>query len=118
MSLSRKLASRILLKQSSLEEVVTLLRKYKMLSLLPSIRTSMLQMSDALEKKESIIIETPFPLSDESIKKIKRIVGNDIASHEVIINKNILAGFQARFKGILYDGSAQRIIRQLLTTSK
>jgi F0F1-type ATP synthase delta subunit len=89
-----------------------------MLSLLPSIKIAMLQMSDALEKKESIVIETPFPLSDESVKKIKRIVGNDIAPHEIVINKNILAGFQARFKGILYDGSAQRIIKQLLTTSK
>jgi F0F1-type ATP synthase delta subunit len=118
MSLSRKLASRLLTNQSSLKEVVTLLTKYRMLSLLPSVRTSMLQMLDVLEKKESIIIESPFPLSDESLQKIKRIVGNDMAKHEVVINKNILAGFQARFKGVLYDGGAQRIIKQLITTSK
>ena len=70
-------------------------------------------MSAQVGKNDSIIIESPFPLSDDSIKKIKRIVGNDIAEHEVMINPQVLAGFKARFRGTLYDGSAERIIKQL-----
>jgi F0F1-type ATP synthase delta subunit len=116
MSLSRKIALKIFSKESSLEDVMNLLKKYKMLSLLPSVKKELIQISIANEKKDIISIQTPFDLSPESVAKIKRIIGNDIAGHEVLINKNLLAGFQARFRGKLYDGSAQGIIKKLLTT--
>ena len=45
---------------------------------------------------------------------VKNIIGNTSSPHEVTINKNILAGFKARYKGKLYDGSAERIMRQLI----
>jgi F0F1-type ATP synthase delta subunit len=62
------------------------------------------------------MIEAPFALSDDAIRKVKRIVGNDMADHEVTINKKVLSGFKARFRGTLYDGSAERIIKQLTGT--
>jgi F0F1-type ATP synthase delta subunit len=69
----------------------------------------------AQEKKGNTVvkIESPFPLADEAIIHIKKVIGNGDAPHEVTINTNLLAGFKARCKGILYDGSAERIIRQL-----
>lgn len=113
MSLSRKLAIAILQGKASLDEVISLLTKYNLLGLLPFIKTSLTQMSLDVNKNETIMIETPFELSEESIKKIKGIVGDQDAPHVVTINKNVLAGFKAKHKGMMYDGSAERIIRQL-----
>lgn len=71
-------------------------------------------MGERSNTENTIMIETPFPLSDDAVKKIRNIVGSPTEAHAVVINKNILAGFKARFKGKLYDGSAERIIKQLI----
>ncbi len=113
MSLSRKLAMLIIEERTTLREVVSLLSKYKMLSLLPSIKQALMQVALQVGKKDSIQIESPFPLSDESIQKIKGIVGDKTAEHEVILSTHVLAGFKARWRGMIYDGSAERIIKQL-----
>ncbi len=114
MSLSRNIAKLLTTERTTLSQVVDVLTKYKMLSLLPSIKQSLVQTSSHTDSTDTIMIETPFPLSQESVKKIKRIVGNDLVEHDVVINKRILAGFKARFRGKLYDGSAERIIKQLV----
>jgi F0F1-type ATP synthase delta subunit len=113
MPLSRKLAIYILQGKASVNDVVELLTKYDLLTLLPSIKQSLIQMSSSVHKDSTIMIETPFNLSDKSITTIKGIIGNTDAPHNIIINKNILAGFKAKFKGMMYDGSAERIIRQI-----
>ncbi len=113
MPLSRKLAIYILEGKASIADVVELLTKYDLLTLLPSIKQSLLQMSQGSHRKGTILIETPFELSKQSIEVIKGIVGDNNAPHEVIINKNILAGFKAKCNGMMYDGSAQRIIKQI-----
>ncbi len=113
MPLSRKLAVYIIEGKASLEDVITLLTKYKLLTLLPYIKQSLIQMSSGLHTKETILIESPFELSLESVKKIKEIIGNEDAPHEVFINKNLLAGFKAKYKGMMYDGSAERVIKQV-----
>jgi F0F1-type ATP synthase delta subunit len=114
MSLSRNLATLIITERVTLSQVVDVLTKYKMLSLLPSVKQALIQVSSQSDTRDIIMIESPFPLSDDALKKVKQIVGDGAAHHEVVINKNILAGFKARHKGILYDGSAERIIKQLL----
>jgi F0F1-type ATP synthase delta subunit len=113
MSLSRNLALHLTKHQDSLSDVIDLLTRYNMLSLLPSIKKALVEISQTGDVYNTIMIETPFPLSENAIKKIKRIAGNDLATHEVHENKELLAGFKARFKGVLYDGSAERIIKQL-----
>ncbi len=113
MPLSRTLASYLILGKVTLDDVVVLLTKYKLLTLLPSVKQALQQMSTRVEKDATIMIETPFPLSDASIQKIKEMTKNPKASHKITINKNILAGFKATYQGIMYDGSAERIIKQL-----
>lgn len=98
-------------KNVSVDDIVTTLTRYNLLGLLPAITTKVIQMSSQKNKNEIISIESPFMLSEDAIIHIKKIIGSDI-SHEITINKNILAGFKARHKGKLYDGSAERIIRQ------
>lgn len=114
MSLSRILATLIISERTTVPRVTELLAKYKMLSLLPSIKQAIIQVSLVSNKKDTIMIESPFPLSDDAIQKVRYIVGDASAPHEVIINKQLLAGFKARYKGIAYDGSAERIVKELV----
>ncbi len=114
MPLSRTLALYIMNGKASVNDVIELLAKYKLLTLLPSIKHALVQISSGVHKESTIMIESPFILSSTAVEKIKGMVGDIGAPYEVVINKNILAGFKAKFKGIMYDGSAERIIKQLL----
>ena len=88
MPLSRKLAILILEGKASLDDVVVLLEKYDLLTLLPFIKQSLLQLSHSAHKDGTMTIETPLPLSENSLTRIKEIAGDVHASHAVIINKN------------------------------
>ncbi len=113
MTLSRTIAELIVKKKVKVEHIEEVLRSYKMLALLPNILVAVKKITQDVGKENAIHIESPFELDKEALAQIKRIIGNDMAETEVTINKDILAGFKARFKGKLYDGSAERIIRQL-----
>ncbi len=113
MNLSHKIAKLVVEKNVKVDDVVASLQTYNLLSLLPSILEQAKRMNKGVSLRDTIQIETPFELGEKAIGHIKRAVGNDIAPHQVTINKNILAGFKARFKEKLYDGSAERIIKQL-----
>jgi F0F1-type ATP synthase delta subunit len=113
MTLSRKLAKFMIEKNISVDDMVKTLSKYNLVGLLPAILKAVVETASRKNAGDIITIEAPFLLSDEAIVHIKKITGNSTVSHEVSLNKNILAGFKARFRGKLYDGSAERIIRQL-----
>lgn len=113
MTLSRKLAMVIIEKNVSVDVVTETLRKYNLLGLLPFVLTTVMQITSHRNRRDVVTIESPFPLSENSIVHIKKVMRVETQNHEVTINKNILAGFKARWKGVLYDGSAERIIRQL-----
>ncbi|MBP6948491.1 MAG: F0F1 ATP synthase subunit delta [Candidatus Pacebacteria bacterium] len=114
MTLSRKIATLLLEKNVSVDDVVKTLTTYNLLGLIPAIKESVIEMSAHTKSENTLAIESPFPLSDEIIAHIKKITKSNDVTHEITINKHILAGFKARYKGILYDGSAERIIRQLI----
>jgi F0F1-type ATP synthase delta subunit len=114
MSYSRELAHYIVENNSDVEALYASLESFGLLSLLPQITIEVKAIRAKLLENEKIEIESPFALNDAAVARIKRIVGNDIAAYDVIINPKLLAGFKARFKGKLYDGSAERIVRQLL----
>jgi F0F1-type ATP synthase delta subunit len=113
MTLSRSIAKLVVQKNLKIDDLVDSLRTYNLLSLLPSIKEAVSKLLEENTQKDAIHIESPFEINQPALQKIKRIVGNDLAETEVVINKTILAGFKARHKGKLYDGSAERIIKQL-----
>jgi F0F1-type ATP synthase delta subunit len=115
MSLSRTIAKVIMEKSVTVSDVTSVLKSHNLLALLPQILKALKQMNVSSRSENTILVESPFPLSENAIARIKRIVGNDIAPHIAAINKDLLTGFKARFRGRLYDGSAERIIKQLLT---
>ncbi len=114
MSLTKNLATHIIKNEAAYPYAIELLTKYNMLSLLPSLRDALTQLSKNDVLFDTLVIEAPFELSQDAIIKIKRIVGDEHVPHQVTINKEVLAGFRARLRGKLYDGSAQRIVKQLI----
>jgi F0F1-type ATP synthase delta subunit len=116
MPLSYQLAKLLLLEKTTLPDVVTILTKYKMLALLPSIHKALSNLSKNKGIYTTIMIETPYTLSLDSVDIIKAMVGNKNAPHTITLNKDVLAGFRARFEGTLYDGSAERIIKQFISS--
>ena len=114
MSLSRSIAQTVLKQNNTGSDLVDVLRRYNLLSLLSSIKEEMKKLTEREAAKDIIQIESPFPLNDKALGRIKRIVGNDLADAEVTINQHLLAGFKARYKGKVYDGSAERIIKQFI----
>lgn len=113
MSLSRTIATTVVQHDVKAEQLVSVLSEYGLLSLLPVIKEEVEKLTSSRALQDTILVESPFPLSDKAQVRIKRIVGNDLANLEVTINKDLLSGFKARFKGKLYDASGQRIIKQL-----
>ncbi len=113
MTLSRKLATLIIEEKATVTEVTEALSSYKLLSLLPLVLQAVKRLTAAESAYATVAIESPFPVSGDAVSHIKRIVGNDLADHTITINQSLLAGFKARFRGKLYDGSAERIIKQL-----
>lgn len=113
MPLSRKLAQLIAHKKISVTDVVEALHTYNLLSLLPQILKSLKQVAREKHTHDTLFVESPFILSEKALSHIKKLIGNDAVPHEITINPKLLAGFKARFKGTLYDGSAARIIKQL-----
>jgi F0F1-type ATP synthase delta subunit len=114
MSLSRNLANVIFKKDPNIDDVIMLLEKYKLLSVLPSLLGTLRYLRDADIKETELRIESPFPIDDMAQSSIKRMLGNTDAKYTVVINKELLAGFKVRFNGTLYDASAQRMIQRFL----
>jgi F0F1-type ATP synthase delta subunit len=113
MTLSRSIAETILKHSLSVKDVVETLETYHLVSLLPNILSHIQQIENKEHARDTLLIESPFPLGEKALARIKRLAENDLAEHEVIINKDLLAGFKARYRGKLYDGSAERIIKEI-----
>lgn len=113
MSLSRTIAASVVEHDIKAEKLMDVLREYNLVSLLPTIKEEVEKLKASEVEGNTIHIESPFPLNDSALARIKRIVGNDLADTHVTINKDLLSGFKARFKGKLFDASGQRIINKL-----
>ncbi len=112
MSLSRNIATYLETSNATLKDLDEVLVKYKLQSLLPEILRFLSRKQKIREQKEMVMIESPFPLSEESLSAIKRLVNGKDAEHVVTINGNLLAGFKAKYRDLMYDASAERIIKQ------
>ncbi len=112
MSLSRNIATYLETSNVNLSELEGVLVRYNLQSLLPDILRFLLRKQKIRQEKETVIIESPFPLSEDSLLVIKQLVKDEDVEHRVVINEDLLAGFKAKYKDVAYDGSAERIIKQ------
>lgn len=114
MKLSHTIADMLLEGKVTAKQCIAVLEKHNQLFLLPTIVKLLTHNAKTNALYDTVCIETPFPVSQAGVATIKRVVGNDLAPHESVINKELLAGFRARYKGKLYDASALRIVEQLI----
>jgi F0F1-type ATP synthase delta subunit len=97
------------------EELFTFLKEQKMLTLLPLIISEVRERKVELEKRDTILIESPFALYDKNILVIKELIGGDEnAKVKLREEKELLSGFRATYKNYRYDTSARAIINELI----
>ena len=114
--MTAKALSILLIKERvSVDELFAFLTAQNLTYLLPEILAELKKVKEANEKEEELAIETPFPLDEEALRAITALVidKGEAPRTRVTENKELLFGFRAQHKGMLYDASAQRIIREL-----
>lgn len=95
-------------------EVLQFLERRKLLTLLPQVLKELQLLEQKERERTMLIIETPFALSQDSMQKVKELVGaNTQVETKIVLKKNLLSGFKALYGGQSYDASARRIISQL-----
>lgn len=86
---------------------------------LPQIKKHIERQGCISAQEKNLIISTKYELSKEEIEEVKKLVGAEKDSVvEVIIDKNIIGGFSATYKGNIYDGSLRNKISQMKTALK
>lgn len=111
------------------------LKKNNLIHLLPEVLRILEQELEKETEKESVVIETPFKVSEGVLKEISDKVlapdqtKSDIGSSQMattskagspkqITNEGLIGGFVARHGGVIYDASLKRkleILRKKLT---
>ncbi len=97
--------------KTTLTHVEDALRRFHLLPLLPSILDELKHHEKELRIKETVHIESPFPLNEENKQKIKHMLNAIDKEHIIIENKSLLAGFRARYQGNQVDSSMERILK-------
>lgn len=63
---------------------------------------------------DTLVIQSPFDLEAVQIDQItSKITGKVDARITTLVNKSLLAGFRATYRGKIYDGSARQYITKL-----
>lgn len=111
------LANLIINNPNNLEDIMILVKKYKLEALLPSIFSIIKKTIDQNKKQNSLKIETAFPLDEMAINKIVSLlkkegvqVKTDTQFDEVIINKKLIAGFKVSSKDKIVDATLDTLL--------
>ncbi|MEN9852190.1 MAG: hypothetical protein RI996_133 [Candidatus Parcubacteria bacterium] len=100
--------------KSSIERLENVLTKWGKKELVLPILQKLQFYFETQRASDQICIESPFVLSQESLSTIATKITSDTDVEITQIQKpELLAGFRAVHKGILYDASAQRYINEL-----
>ena len=108
--LSRKIAKLLYNQKISVDDTVSFLKKHNLLSIYPNILSYLEFKKRKHVSFNSLIIESPFKLDEDSKEKIKKISSYEKGEIKEMLNEDLLAGFVTRYKGKELDASAQRVI--------
>jgi F0F1-type ATP synthase delta subunit len=112
--LSRRIAQLLANKNVSVEAVTGYLREHGLLGLLPHIHKHLQELRAREIARNTLVVESPFPLDATALKTISHIIGETAEEVKTVENKDLLAGFVARFKDKEYDRSARTVIKQFI----
>ncbi len=97
-----------------IEKFFMFLKEKGLMVLLPQIKKHFLRYLTMLDEDETLTLISTYALSDSEIQEVKDLVG---APHDVVVyqevDKDMLGGFSAIYRGNVYDGSLQNQITQL-----
>ncbi len=111
---SKAISLLLLSERVTVSELTLFLKKRKLLSLLPEIMRELLLRREELQNEKLLTLETPFDLSDESVKTVKELLAiKEECPVKQREKKSLLSGFRATYKHQSYDASARKLINQL-----
>jgi len=64
-----------------------------------------------IKEEDECIIESPYELSENSTKKVLKLVG--AIESEFVKREDLIGGFKAKYKGVVYDMSVQNNLKKL-----
>ena len=80
---------------------------------LPSILFHLEKITLQDQEKKGIQIETAHDISDATVKEIKSFLKAEHLSEVKKVKKELIAGFRAKWNGVVYDGSIQTGLKKL-----
>lgn len=80
---------------------------------LPSILFHLEKINLLDQEKKGIQIETAHPISDKTVKEIKSFLKVDNLSEVKKVKKELIAGFKAKWNGVVYDASIETGLKKL-----
>jgi F0F1-type ATP synthase delta subunit len=94
--------------------LVHYLQKNKRIDLLPEIIRIMSESSVKDEVYRTVSITTPYVTEKEDVQKIISFISPEATNiTEVHVDKNLIGGFIAEHRGVIYDASIQKQIQLL-----
>lgn len=101
-------------KEKTLEAFIAFLEENNLLVQLPHIIQRLENYSREQKKHNTLVIESPFSLSQETRTLIqKQSNAEDAEDVSVIENKNLLGGFRATYQGRVVDASLRTNLQAL-----
>lgn len=110
----RYLADLLIAKKITIDEMIAFLKKHNLLTVLPSILAYLKHKEAEHLEFNTLVVETPFPLQENALESIKARFGTDVRDVEVVLKKDLLAGYVARLQGVEVDASAKRVLENFI----
>ena len=89
------------------------IEKQNMQAQLPSILYHFEKIVELDREKKGIVIETAHEIKHETVKHIKTFLKADELSEVMKIKKELIGGFRAKWKGVIYDASISTGLKKL-----
>ncbi len=103
--------------EAIVESVLSYVKEYKLESILPKALT---KLEDKIQKKliwNTLFIKSGLEIDDSIVAKIKdKLKAEDVMQTTKETDKNLIGGFIATYKGIIYDASIKNKLQLLRNT--
>lgn len=85
-----------------------------LLPLVPNVMANLKKESILIENRKTALIKVSHSVGDKTIKEIEAFIKKDNTSPvKLEIDESLVGGFQAIYKGTVYDGSIKNYLKEL-----
>lgn len=95
------------------EKFAEFMKKTKLTAQIPAVLYHLEKINEIEKEKKGINIEVAHEIKPHTINEIKKFLKAEHTAETVKINKNIIAGFTAKFQGKFYDISIASGLKKL-----